>query len=213
MSLYIVNSSNTHLIGNVFLDPNKNKLVIVGEKNKNFYQICKNVSFVKNIKDSKKFISLFHKVMLIDQISYIDPNGIRNINSFPDGSFFCSNLCGSDELYMMQVMGHLPEYLNGTWNDNYIENCDLDKTDLADDFIEKYSFNKDKNKFYYNKFMTNKFHSVLITTEKNKLYKSISSNSFKDILKHFSKSIFISSKIWYCNIESEIINERLYKSH
>ena len=134
----------------------------------------------------------------------------------PKGSFFASHLSGSDELYMMQVMGFVPEILNGKWHDNYIDKSNLENTDLKEDFIEKYIFEKNKSIFDFNKYIVKNERDVLITTSKNKFCKELKSKkNISDLIKGFSskENIFLYPKIWYLSEDINNSCERLYKRH
>jgi hypothetical protein len=215
MNLFIVHHENTHLCENVQLDCSKNKLVVIGERNLNFFKVCKNVSFVNHISKSIRYIGLAKRIALIDKTDFIDPIGISNINYMPKGSFFASNLSGPEELYMMQVMGFLPEILNGKWHDNYIDNSNLDQTDLKEDFIEKYIFEKDKSIFDFNKFKIKTTREILITTRKSSFIKHLKKeNNISNVIKNFNENenIYLNPKIWYLKKDINNYCERLYKS-
>lgn len=216
MNLFIIHHENTHLCDKINLDSSKNKLVVHGPKNYDFLKVCKNISFVENISDISKYINLSKRIVVIDKIQFIDPIGIKKINYMPKGSFFASHLSGSDELYMMQVMGFVPEILNGKWHDNYIDKSNLENTDLKEDFIEKYIFEKDKSIFDFNKYIVKNERDVLITTSKNKFFKELKSKkNISDLIKSFSlkENIFLYPKIWYLSEDINNSCERLYKRH
>lgn len=215
MFVFLVHSENTHLIDNITLNEHKNKLVVIGQKNTDYYKICKNIKFFENIFESRKIINLAKKIILIDKIDYVDPKGIANIKFLPKGSFFGSSFNGSDELYIMQVMGNLPDILNGKWHDNYIDQCNLTQTDLYENLIEKFIFEKNYSSFDFNKYKTLSSRKILITDSVKAFKRSLKRNStFETVINEIStvKKPFLTSKVWYLEKDTESYSERLYKS-
>ena len=90
----------------------------------------------------------YNKIVIINNISYLDLGGVKKLLNLPPGSFFGASLTGALELYMLQVMGVIPEFINGRWHDNYIFESKLSETDLKFDCLETYIFNK--NNFFFN---------------------------------------------------------------
>lgn len=215
MFVFIVHSDNTHLIGNVSLDEHKNKLIVIGEKNKDYFKVCKNINFFSNIFESKKSINFPKKIILIDKIDYVDPKGIEQIKFLPEGSFFGSSFNGSDELYIMQVMGNVPDILNGKWHDNYINQSNLSKTDLNENLIEKFIFEKNHSLFDFNKYKTLSTRKIFITDSflsfKKTLEKKSTIESVINQLSNFTNP-FLTSKVWYLEKDTDNYSERLYKS-
>ena len=80
MNLFIIHHENTHLCDKINLDSSKNKLVVHGPKNYDFFKVCKNISFVENISDIYKYVNLSKRIVVIDKIQFIDPIGIKKIN-------------------------------------------------------------------------------------------------------------------------------------
>lgn len=215
MTVFIVHSDNTHLIGNITLDEHKNKLIVIGEKNKDYFKVCKNINFFSNIFESKKSINFPKKIILIDTIDYIDPKGIEQIKFLPKGSFFGSSFNGSDELYIMQVMGIVPDILNGNWHDNYIDQSYLSKTDLHENLIERFIFEKNSSIFDFNKYKTLSKRKILVTDSVFTFKKSLEKKStFESVINQISNltSPFLTSKIWYLEKDTDNYSERLYKS-
>jgi hypothetical protein len=216
MNLIICDSKNIHLINKIKIDGKKNKLIIVGDRNKNFYLICKNIKFVSCVTDILKLKSKYHKYIFIDKIQYLDPEFINKIKYLSPGSFYASNFFGDDELYIMQVMGFLPDILTGNWHNEYINRCNLSKTDLKFDFLEKYIFTKNKEIFNFNKYHTLNPRNILITNKINKVKNCINgTKNISDFIDkyHSEEKIYLLGNIWSLNDnedQEEYVN-RLYK--
>ena len=216
MNLFIVDCKNKHLIDNVFLDPRKNILLIYGKKDSSFFKVCSNIHFVSSLSDCKKYFKFANKVILVDKISFIDPLGIKKINTIPKGSFYASSFSNDDEIYMMQVMGILPEILNGRWHDNYINENKLSELDLEEDLIENFIFEKDKSKFNFVKYKTQTSRDILISSKIKKLSNSINSKqNISELIDKFHKEddLFLSSKVWYYKKDLNGYSDRLYKTY
>lgn len=214
MNLIICDSKNTHIINKLSFDNIHFKLVIVGEKNLEYKSVCKNVKFIDHLHEIE--INKYKKYIFLDETQYIDPEIFEKINNLSHGSFFASNFFGDDELYMMQVMGHLPEILTGHWHNEYINRSNLSKTDLKYDFLEKYLFTKNKNIFYFNKYKSLSTRNILITDKINKIKKCIlGTKTINEFVKKFSKkeNIYLSGNIWYLDDTEDQYQyvKRLYK--
>lgn len=213
MHLVISNSKNLHLLNHLRLNPVKFKLIIFGERNSEYYKICKNIRFIKNTKEIIKNLDNVKIVSIIEHISYLDPKCLYLKH---DGSFFGSDIFGDDELYVMQVMGFAPDELNGTWHDEYINFSNLSQSDIKYEFLERFLHEKDKSKFYFNKYKSIQKRKVLVTNSTNKLRQAIkNSKTLFDVIQNFKNKFdpFLNSKIWYLDYseENENISNRLYK--
>lgn len=218
MNLIICDSENTHLINKIKIDDKKNKLIIVGKRNKNFYSVCKNIKFISCIAEILKFNFNYRRYIFINKIQYMDPELINKIKYLSPGSFYASNFFGDDELYVMQVMGYLPDILTGHWHNEYINKSNLSKTDLKYDFLEKYIFTKNKSIFNFNKYHTLYPRDILVTSKINKVKKCISgTKNISDFIKKYNseEKVYLLGNTWFLNDkenQEEYVN-RLYKLH
>jgi len=213
MHLVICHSKNLHIINKVSLDKNKYKLLIFGHKNSEYYKVCKNVSFVNEVSRINKYLNNASYITIIDHISYLDPKCFYKKHR---GSFFASNLCGDDELYLMQVMGFAPDELTGTWHDEYINHSNLSNSDIKYEFLERFLYEKDKTKFFFNKYCSVQSRDILFTNSTSKLRHSIKkSKTIKDLILNFKNKFdpFLFSKFWYLSYseENDDYSNRLYK--
>lgn len=213
MHLVICDSKNLHLINHFKLNPEKFRLLIFGPRKSEYYQVCKNIRFIKNTNEICKNLNSAKTVTILEHISFLDPKCLYQIH---DGSFFGSNIFGDDELYIMQVMGFAPDELNGTWHDEYINFSNLSQSDIRYEFLERFLYEKDKNKFNFNKYKTIQLRKVLITNSTNKLKHAVkNTKTLLDVIQNFKNKFdpFISSKFWYLDYseENDDISNRLYK--
>ncbi len=214
MHLVICHSKNTHIINKVFLDENKYKLLIFGQKNSEYYKVCKNINFIYNKNKINKYLNNANFVTLIDHVSYVDPKCLKFERL---GSFFSANLFGDDELYLMQVMGFAPDELNGTWHDEYINSSNLSSSNIRYEFLERYLYEKNKNIFNFNKYRSVQTRSILITNSTTKLRHCLrKSKNITEIINNFKIKYdpYISANFWYLNHseENDEISYRLYRS-
>jgi len=213
MHLVICDSKNLHFINKIKLDKNKYKLLIFGCRNSEYYKVCKNVSFINEVSKIKKFLNKVSYVTIIDHIAFLDPKCFFKKHR---GSFFASNLFGDDELYLMQVMGFAPDELNGVWHDEYINHSNLSNSNIKYEFLERFLYEKDKTKFFFNKYKSIQSRDILFTNSTSKLRNSIKkSKTIRDIILNFKNEFnpFLSSEFWYLNYseENHDYSNRLYK--
>ncbi len=113
-----------------------------------------------NIEKICSFIKLLtptDKILFIDNsVGVILPGSIKNIFSKHKNnqvSIAC-HTNGNNELYIAQVMGFIPDIVTKNWSDNYIDEADLNHTELEDELITQINFfAESKNDFLnFNKY-------------------------------------------------------------
>jgi len=80
-------------------------------------------------------------------VGFILPGSIYNIfskHSNDQVSLAC-HTNGNNELYIAQVMGFIPDIVTKHWSDNYIDEADLNHTELENELITQMKFLKDSN--------------------------------------------------------------------
>jgi len=194
------------------------KLIVIGDRDKNFYHINKNVSFLNIEQFIKKYKKQNFSLLILDEIDYIHPNSLITFKkSNPKYKYLGCNFYGNQEIYLSQVMGLIPEVMFDEWHDNYLEKNLLSKSDLPEDlievFISKYKSNPEK--FDFNKFFISKYRSVYYSS-KNPLkhLKSKNIKTIKDLIFILClNKCYLKSDCWYSSINtlSEIVKSRLYK--
>ena len=133
-----------------FIDFDKAELILLNDKKVrgiktnlkthtlNIEKIC---SFLKLLKPTDK-------ILFIDNVvGFILPGSIYNIfskHSNDQVSLAC-HTNGNNELYIAQVMGFIPDIVTKHWSDNYIDEADLNHTELENELITQMKFLKDSN--------------------------------------------------------------------
>lgn len=133
-----------------FIDFNKAELIFLNDKKVrgiktnlkthtlNIEKIC---SFLKLLKPTDK-------ILFIDNVvGFILSGSIYNIfskHSNDQVSLAC-HTNGNNELYIAQVMGFIPDIVTKHWSDNYIDEADLNYTELENELITQMKFLKDSN--------------------------------------------------------------------
>ena len=133
-----------------FIDFDKAELILLNDKKVrgiktnlkthtlNIEKIC---SFLKLLKPTDK-------ILFIDNlVGFILPGSVYNIfskHSNDQVSLAC-HTNGNNELYIAQVMGFIPDIVTKHWSDNYIDEADLNYTELEYELITQMKFLKDSN--------------------------------------------------------------------
>ena len=176
----------------------------------NIGKLC---SFLKLIKPTEK-------ILFIDNtVSFILPNSIKNIFS-KHVSNQISLACqtnGNNELYIAQVMGFIPDIVTKNWSDNYINEADLNHTELEDEIITNINFLYDSNVFQFLNFNKYRVYNInykvraicispklLLYTFKDKRPYSLPEVIYKPLLQNFKK--YLISGCWVSE------NPEMYKS-
>jgi hypothetical protein len=211
--LNLIISSSYNYLALSRLKINRQRLIIIGEKNKKFFNITKNVKFMsldiflktyknKNIKS----------ILLLDDLDYLNEDSINIFMKGKCKTLSGCNFYGNEEIYLSQVMGVLPDVLFEDWHDNYIDKNHLGTSDLPEDLIENYMYSKSIN---FNKFRSSTFKSVYFTT--NNIFSKIRNKKIKTIkdliITLIDNKTYIKSGCWYIEKDklSERIISRLYK--
>jgi hypothetical protein len=188
---------------------------VIGEKDKKWFSVCKNISFMT----LDHFLRVYRKkiiksILILDHISYLHPDSFNIFKKLKPNIYTGADIKGDDELYISQVMGLIPDILFSEWHDNYIDKNNLSFSDLPDDLLEVYisRYKKHNHEFNFNQYRTLKYKSVVYT--KNDIFKYIKTNKIytvKDLLINLNVKKYIKSGCWYTNDENKNIIERLYK--
>jgi len=176
----------------------------------NIEKLC---SFIKLLKPTDK-------ILFIDvAVGFILPNSIDNIfskHSSNQISLACQTN-GNNELYIAQVMGFIPDIVTKNWSDNYIDEADLNQTELEDELITNINFLYDSNIFHFLNFNKYRVYNInykvraicispklLLYTFKDKRPYSLPEVIYKTLLQNFKK--YLISGCWLSE------NPEMYKS-
>jgi hypothetical protein len=176
----------------------------------NIEKLC---SFIKLLKPTDK-------ILFIDvAVGFILPNSIDNIFSKHTSnqiSLACQTN-GNNELYIAQVMGFIPDIVTKNWSDNYIDEADLNQTELEDELITNINFLYDSNIFHFLNFNKYRVYNInykvraicispklLLYTFKDKRPYSLPEVIYKTLLQNFKK--YLISGCWLSE------NPEMYKS-
>jgi len=176
----------------------------------NIEKLC---SFIKLLKPTDK-------ILFIDvAVGFILPNSIENIFSKHKSnqiSLACQTN-GNNELYIAQVMGFIPDIVTKNWSDNYIDEADLNQTELEDELITNINFLYDSNIFHFLNFNKYRVYNInykvraicispklLLYTFKDKRPYSLPEVIYKTLLQNFKK--YLISGCWLSE------NPEMYKS-
>ena len=102
------------------------KLIVIGEKNKKWFSVYKNISFMtldhflRNYRYKK-----IKSILLLDQITYLNSDSYNIFKKLNSGFYTGADIKGDDELYISQVMGLIPDILFVEWHDHYIDKNNL----------------------------------------------------------------------------------------
>ena len=176
----------------------------------NIEKIC---SFVKLLKPTDK-------ILFIDStVGFILPKSINSIflkHRKNQISIACQSN-GNNELYIAQVMGFIPDIVTKNWSDNYIDEADLNHTELEEELITNINFLLESNIFEFLNFnqyrvykINYKVRSICISpnlflyTFKDKRPYSLPEVIYKTLLQDFKK--YLISGCWISD------NPEMYKS-
>jgi hypothetical protein len=125
---------------------NKNKVRGIRSSNKiHFLSFKKFNTFLKHIKPTDK-------LLLIDNaVGFIMEGSIYNIFSkhrLKQISIGC-HTNGNNELYIAQVMGFIPDIVTKNWSDNYIDEADLNHTELEEELIFNLQFQLEQDNYRF----------------------------------------------------------------
>ncbi len=101
-----------------------------------YLELSKIKSFLKTIKPTDKLL------FLDNTVGFIMPKSIDKIFAKHDQkqiSLACQTN-GNNELYISQVMGFIPDIVTKNWSDNYIDEADLNTTELETELINNIIF-------------------------------------------------------------------------
>lgn len=191
------------------------KLIVIGEKNKKWFSVCKNISFMTLDHFLREWRKKYIKsILVLDKITYLHPNSYNIFKKLHSNTYTGANIKGDDELYISQVMGLIPDILFFEWHDNYIDKNNLSLSDLPEDLLEVYisRYNNHNEEFNFNQYKTLKYKSVVYT--KMDIFKYIKTNKLstvKELIENININKYIKSGCWYTNDENENIIQRLYK--
>jgi hypothetical protein len=125
---------------------NENKVRGIRSSNKiHFLSFKKFNTFLKQIKPTDK-------LLLIDNaVGFIMKDSIYNIflkHRFKQISIGC-HTNGNNELYIAQVMGFIPDIVTKNWSDNYIDEADLNQTELEEELIFNLQFQLEQDNYRF----------------------------------------------------------------
>ena len=173
-------------------------------------KIC---SFVKLLKPTDK-------ILFIDStVGFILPKSINSIflkHRKNQISIACQSN-GNNELYIAQVMGFIPDIVTKNWSDNYIDEADLNQTELEDELITNINFLYDSNVFQFLNFNKYRVYNVnykvraicispriFLYTFKDKRPYSLPEVIYETLIQNFKK--YLISGCWVSE------NPEMYKS-
>jgi hypothetical protein len=196
----------------IFLNDNKVRGIKTKLKSHtlNIEKLC---SFIKLLKPTDK-------ILFIDvAVGFILPNSIDNIFSkhISNQISLACQTNGNNELYIAQVMGFIPDIVTKNWSDNYIDEADLNQTELEDELITNINFLYDSNIFHFLHFNKYRVYNInykvraicispklLLYTFKDKRPYSLPEVIYKTLLQNFKK--YLISGCWVSE------NPEMYKS-
>jgi hypothetical protein len=116
---------------------NKNKVRGIRSNNKiHFLSFEKFNTFLKQLKPTDKLL------FIDNTVGFIMKNSISNMflkHRLSQISIGC-HTNGNNELYVSQVMGFIPDIVTKSWSDNYIDEADLNQTQLEEELIYNLQF-------------------------------------------------------------------------
>jgi hypothetical protein len=125
---------------------NENKVKGIRSNNKiHFLSFKKFKSFLNQIKPTDKLL------FIDNAVGFIMNGSISNIFSkhrLSQISIGC-HTNGNNELYVSQVMGFIPDIVTKNWSDNYIDEADLNQTELEEELIYNLQFQLEQENYNF----------------------------------------------------------------
>jgi hypothetical protein len=224
MNYIVIEHKSVEITQNIldFIDFDKSEIILLND-NKVRGIKTKLKSHTLNIEKLCSFIKLLKptdKILFIDvAVGFILPNSIDNIFSkhISNQISLACQTNGNNELYIAQVMGFIPDIVTKNWSDNYIEEADLNQTELEDELITNINFLYDSNIFHFLHFNKYRVYNInykvraicispklLLYTFKDKRPYSLPEVIYKTLLQKFKK--YLISGCWVSE------NPEMYKS-
>ena len=191
------------------------KLIVIGEKDKKWFSVCKKTSFMTLDHFLRNWRNKYiRSILILDRITYLHPDSFNIFKKLKSAIYSGADIKGDDELYISQVMGLIPDVLFNEWHDSYIDKNNLSLSDLPEDFLEIYisRYKKHNEEFNFNQYRTSKCKAVIYT--KTDIFKYVKTNKLstvKELIENIKTNKYIKSGCWYTNDENENIIQRLYK--
>ena len=193
---------------------NENKVRGIRSSNKiHFLSFKKFNTFLKQIKPTDKLL------FIDNAVGFIMKGSIHNIfakHRFNQISIGC-HTNGNNELYISQVMDFIPDIVTKNWSDNYIDEADLNHTELEEELIFNLQFQLEQDNYRFldfNKYQVFKINykvrflcispkDLIFIFTKNRPY-SLPEIVFKSMLHRKKK--FLISGAWVSE------NQQMYKA-
>jgi hypothetical protein len=125
---------------------NENKVRGIRSSNKiHFLSFKKFNAFLKQIKPTDKLLFIDNAVGFIMNGSISNIFSKHRINQISIGC----HTNGNNELYISQVMGFIPDIVTKNWSDSYIDEADLNHTELEEELIYNLQFQLEQDNYRF----------------------------------------------------------------